>query len=217
MEKLHGFSILVDLFHGRGTSIANNIRNFVCDVCPSLHNLHQVSGQDHPAMDLVNRVLFEVQQDYFAWLSEVVGKDNPADRPDVPKFETIKKAVLTFRASGLSPMPSAWCSMIERPSPKKEGGPRAASGSVAHINPHVDEGLKSRYATSGFSSITAMTQGKDAPVPKHAGAPVCLSWALKGQCNTNCKRAGQHARYSAATVKALNSFLTKCGVTPSTE
>ena len=217
VEKLYGFSILVDLFHGRGTAIATNVRSFVCTVCPSLHNLHQISGQDLPALDLVNRVLFEVQQDYFAWLSAVVGKSTPADRPPAPKFEAIQNAVLTYRASSLSPLPSAWYSMIERPSSKKEHGPRAASGSVSHFNQHVDEGLKGRYATSGFSSITAMTSGKDAPVPKHAGSPVCLSWALKGQCNTNCKRADQHVRYSAATIKALNSFLTKCGVDPTNE
>jgi hypothetical protein len=69
-----------------------------------------------------------------------------------------------------------------------------------------------RFAASEYTSVGTMMKGKDVTIPRHSGKPVCLVWALKGACNSGCKRKDVHVRYSAATIKAIGSLLTKCGV-----
>ena len=57
-----------------------------------------------------------------------------------------------------------------------------------------------------------MIGGRTLDYPKHSGKAVCMSWALKGACNSNCKRIDQHVRYSAATNRAIGELMTQCGV-----
>ena len=64
-EKLCGWSVLVNLFHGALHVTAVIIRKFVIEVRPALHRLFdQCPGDPVSAMDLVCRVLFEAQQEY---------------------------------------------------------------------------------------------------------------------------------------------------------
>jgi hypothetical protein len=69
-EKLWGWSILVDLFHGITHEIAMSVRRFVSSVGPALHRV-AAQHADTPAigMDHVCRVLYEAQQDYFVYVS----------------------------------------------------------------------------------------------------------------------------------------------------
>ena len=80
------------------------------------------------------------------------------------------------------------------------------------VNPHVDQRLVLRYKESGHASIKSLLGDRNLEIPKHAGKPVCLGWALKGSCAANCKRANKHTRYSLATLKALHGLLDKCDV-----
>jgi hypothetical protein len=89
---------------------------------------------------------------------------------------------------------------------------RPATGGGQVVNAHVDRRLMNRYKDSGHLSITAMVGGCQVEYPKHANKPVCMAWALKGTCATSCKRAAQHVRYGAETVKALHKFMDECGV-----
>ena len=57
-----------------------------------------------------------------------------------------------------------------------------------------------------------MMNGHNAAIPKHSGQPVCLVWALKGECSSSCKRKALHVNYSAATNKALHTMMTSCAV-----
>ena len=71
-EKLYGWSLLVDLFHGGIQAISVSVRNFVIGVGPALHRVHD-QHLDNPAMgmDLVCRIMFEAQQEYFMWANAV--------------------------------------------------------------------------------------------------------------------------------------------------
>ena len=94
-EKLYGWSCVVDVCHGVNHDIANAIRNSVFDVGPALSRVAAMHAEN-PAvgMDLVNRVLFEFQQDCFAHLNELAAGGAPA----APTFAQIKNKVLTCHA-----------------------------------------------------------------------------------------------------------------------
>ena len=69
-------------------------------------------------------------------------------------------------------------------------------------NTHADCALVRRFGDSGHATISAMIGGRTVDYPKHSGKAVCMAWALKGACNSNCKRADQHVRYSVGTNRA---------------
>jgi hypothetical protein len=66
-----------------------------------------------------------------------------------------------------------------------------------------------RFRESGHPTIKAMMEGKNATIPKHQNKPVCLVWALKGECASNCKRKDMHIQYSTTVNKAIHSMLDK--------
>ena len=69
-EKLWGWSILVDIFHGVAHDISISVRRFVCNVGPALHRVAEQHA-DNPSIGMyhVCRVLYEAQQDYFCYAS----------------------------------------------------------------------------------------------------------------------------------------------------
>jgi hypothetical protein len=71
-EKMMGWSILVDCFHGHTTQIAVNVHAAVAALFPYVHPLvHQVSASLSIGMENLCRVMYELQQDYFAYLHQV--------------------------------------------------------------------------------------------------------------------------------------------------
>ena len=50
-------------------------------------------------------------------------------------------------------------------------------------------------------------------IPKHNGNPVCLAWALKGECSQGCGCLNQHVRYNRNTIQALHGLMDTCGIT----
>ena len=214
-QKLYGWSIYIDLFHGNNHDISVAIRSFVAVVGPILPQIASLcASTTSQGMDLVNRVLYEAQQEYFMYVnSRAMGQD-----PAVPTFTDIKNKVLSYRASSLSPMPTSWYTMIDsayRPddSPTGKGqGPRERAGAVATVNASADNRLLQRFKDSGHRTISSMTEGHEVEIPKHAGKEVCLVWALKGECSATCKRKAQHVDYSRNTVRDIHNLLSKCGV-----
>ena len=73
---------MVDVFHGSNQPIATSICHFVINVGPSLHRVTKQCGPTPTiGMDMVNRVLYEAQQDYFTWVNRRV-IDGTATPPD---------------------------------------------------------------------------------------------------------------------------------------
>ena len=129
-EKLYGWSVVIDIFHGVNKPISNNIRRAVIEIAPSLHTLFtHHGGIDDPrtGMDVVNRVLCELQQDYFVWASEMSRLAPGAPAPTVPDFKRVNSLVSSFHADSLSSLPSSWYTLLEPP--KQARQQRAPSGS----------------------------------------------------------------------------------------
>ncbi len=119
-KKLYGWSLAVDVFHGWTRPVAHRVRHFVIAVGPALHRVHD-QHLDNPSMgmDLVCRVMFEAQQEYFMWVNAVATAPPgivAAAAVPLPNFHRISSAVLTYRADSLSPLPGSWYSMMGAPS-----------------------------------------------------------------------------------------------------
>ena len=222
-DKLYGWSVVVDVFHGDATPIANSIRNFVLNVVPPLHNLQlQMGDVPKVGLDLICRVLFEAQQEYFEYVNSLA-QLGPAGGVPVPSFGAISAKVGTYRASSLSLLPAPWYHMIGAPQHPHSSGvsapeqgtssARAQAGAQQVFNSYADTALMERFKKGGYSSINAMLgdHGTDI-IPKHSGQAVCLTWVLKGECTNGCRRKAQHVRYGKATHDAIQKMMDTCGV-----
>jgi hypothetical protein len=89
---------------------------------------------------------------------------------------------------------------------------RTNNATATVTNPHVDRRLVNRFKDSGHLTISAMIGGRPLEFPKQGGKSICMTWALKGACSSNCKRAAQHVRLSQTTITALHKLLDDCGV-----
>lgn len=215
VEKLYAWTVAIDIFHGVGTAIAVNTRNAVMQTGPYLFQLYRLSPETPSvAMEMVCRVLFEFQQDYMTWVTETCA--NMA--PTVPNYYRIVNAVKTSRASSLSPLPAHWYGLIDAPTREagrgrpQEPSARQTAGVVTVTNANADSALMRRFRDSSFNSITAMMEGHEVEIPKSGNDPVCLTWALKGQCVSNCKRKNAHKRYTRSVCQKIHTLLDECGV-----
>jgi hypothetical protein len=221
-EKLYGWSILLDLFHGSIEPIAERVRNFTIQVGPALHRIHD-QHLDNPAvgMDLVCRIMYEAQQEYFMWANAVATAMPGAHAAvPLPNFTRLINAVLTYRTDSLSILPGSWYAMIDagaptssrRPATVSETSPRVQAGSASTFNGTADSRLMRRFEGSPFQSVTAMMDGHDAVIPKHSNKEICLVWALKGKCSSSCKRKAQHKAYPRSVVTQIHALMDACGV-----
>jgi hypothetical protein len=115
IEKLYAWSVYIDIFHGNTHPVAVNVQKFVKAVGPGLHVIYSQAAVPVTRMDRVNRVLYEAQQNYFRWASRTARENRAAHRPNAPTFDKIINAVLSFRVSSLSELPTQWYDMLEVP------------------------------------------------------------------------------------------------------
>ena len=224
-EKLYGWSILVDVFHGPDTAIAKNVRAMVLQIAPRMHAVHASAGANAVGMDYCNRILYDVTQTYMEWAEATALCQDMAALPAAPTFKDLISQVRTNRFYSLSPLPMSWYTLLDNPAPgapsesrprsapsSLESTPRHQTGSVPVFNSHADRDMMVRFRNSGHQTIKAMMEGKNATIPKHQNKSVCLVWALKGECSSNCKRKDLHVRYPGSVNKAIHTFLDKCEV-----
>ena len=115
-EKLYRFSIIVDLFHGVGHPVSNSIRNMTIRLGPAFHRLaDQYADTPTQGMDLVCRVLYDIQQDYFRYIADV-SNGLPGVLPD---FRRVIDLVESFRADSLSALPAPWYNLVDAPTNSK--------------------------------------------------------------------------------------------------
>ena len=93
-----GWSIIIDLFHGVNHSISVSIRQLAVEVAPFFHQVVANHAGDHAAgMDLVCRIMYDAQQDYFSYANALGNGLNP----QVPTFQNLIAAVKAHRVSSL--------------------------------------------------------------------------------------------------------------------
>lgn len=219
VEKLYGWSIVLDVFHGPLHPISIAIRMAVASICPQLQRMSDNVGDDGAGLDIVCRIMYEMQQDYFSWLARV-----SLGATVIPDFSRLIDLVSTSRASSLSALPAHWYNMLSSSLPAATRNPavpltapaavRESAVAVPVVNTRADARLVQRFTDTGHQTIKAMTGDRQIAIPKHNGKEVCLTWAFKGACQSNCKRKALHVAYNRATISGLHEFMTACGVAP---
>jgi hypothetical protein len=214
-EKLYGWSIMVDVFHGPTHRIARNVRNAVRQLGPELHGLMIDAGSEEIGLDRCIRVAFDLQQDYFMWCNAVSRENNSNDRTPAPDFAQTIAWVKSRRPTALSALPDSWAALLPRNARPASLTPLSAASRPAQTavtNTHANERLVRRFKESGHSSTMKMIEGKEVTIPKFRGNPVCMNWAFKGACSSGCKRAALHVEYPESVTTALHAVLSKCDV-----
>ena len=152
VEKLCGWSVIIDLFHGVGHVVAVSIREAVLTLAPLLQRLAS-DRLDAPAegMELICRVMFDMQQDYFYYLGKVAA----GTAAQTPTFEKVINLVQTHRAESLAPLPNGWYLIVDCPKPLSRSGGVIPNNSATPapmrvgfgvtVNPHADQRLMHRY------------------------------------------------------------------------
>jgi hypothetical protein len=103
VEKLCGWSVVIDVFHGPNHPVAVSVRHAVHTLSPFLQRL-EGQNEDTPGagVELICRILYDMQQDYFFYL----GKLGLGQEAVVPMFEKVLGLVATQRAQVLTPIPT---------------------------------------------------------------------------------------------------------------
>lgn len=112
-EKLYGWSVLVDLFHGVNHDVCLSICQYEIYIGPALHCVAKPARTTATGMDLVNCVLYKTQQEYFQY---VTGLAN-GGQPMCPTLSNIQRKVLTYHCESLRPLPTSWYALVDAPSP----------------------------------------------------------------------------------------------------
>ena len=94
----------------------------------------------------------------------------------------------------------------------RSSGLREQTGTAPRVNPSPDTSLMTRIKDSGHASIKSMIGNHNVTVPKVGGKEICLAWALRGACSSNCKRKDQHKQCSRDTVSKIHALMDTCGV-----
>ena len=161
VEKLHSWSVVVDMFLGVGHTVSINLRNAVLLVGPLLQRLASQMGDNTGAgMELICRVMFDMQQDFFMYIS----KTSAGILCAAPVFMRVVSLVSTYRADSLSALPAPWYSMLSCPrhasapinaapanAPPEIRSTGGGTGTV--VNAKADQRLLKRYKDSEHPSI----------------------------------------------------------------
>jgi hypothetical protein len=221
-QKLYAWVVIMRLFHGEAAPIVVNSQSMVAVVGPQMHAIvAQCGGSTRKGIELMCRVLYEVQQDYYMWLGQTANARNPAELAAIPTptYSGLINAVLSQRVESLGGLPGWILGKLppeDAPNVSLRGlRVREREEDIRYgENPDADRRVKRRFADSSFNSISDMLAngGSDVKIPKYGGKEICMSWAVKGACGKGCKRAKQHQPYSRSITNQLMELMDKCGV-----
>jgi hypothetical protein len=103
------------------------------------------------------------------------------------------------------------------PPPPPAGGAAPPAGpptprAALVTNVHPTPALQARYQKAG-KNLKDLIKGSEAGIPKadNGTSVLCLSHALRGTCNSLCRRSDTHRGLSPAEVTRVGAFLTQVG------
>jgi hypothetical protein len=215
MEKLIGWSVLLDCVIGANHTVAVATHNFAMVAGASITQYCNGAVELSVAMPIIIAFLFEAQQKLFYWINRAMGATTAASRPTIPNYDDILQAftMRTFRGA----YPDNWTRHIT-PAVQQKAAAGATGTTKTPSKPannnQPDAVLQKRYTDSGSPGLTAMMGGAGSEiikrVPKAGNDAVCLAWTLQGKCRTGCERKANHRQLGTAVTTALHKFLDGC-------
>jgi hypothetical protein len=221
MEKLMGWSILLDCVIGANHTVAIATHNFVMVAGAAVMQYCNGAVELSVAMTKIISLLFAAQQKLFYWINRALGATTAAARPRIPDYDELLQQFTMSTFVGT--YPETWKRHF---APAKQQ--KAATGATGTAKPpskpadngQPDAVLQKRYRDSGSPALTAMMGGAGSElikrVPKAGNDAVCLAWTLQGKCRTGCERKSNHRQLSAAVTTALHKFLDECPLVTAT-
>jgi hypothetical protein len=114
-----------------------------------------------------------------------------------------------------TPPPSGLTPPVRAPAPAPPPpGDAPAPSSTAVTNVRPDEALVARFERGNVTLRVLTGHTAAAPLPTEDGGStqLCLSYALRKHCNSNCRRATSHRTLSTTERSALAALLTRVGI-----
>lgn len=236
VDKLWGFSVLVDVYFGAGHPYALALAGALPALCPLIVNINTIHAGD-PAyvLTIAIRIMLWIQQSLNLYLR---GRRlaPPGTVVPLPDFDAMMDELrMQMYDSKLPKIPRTWTSILTlqvpdvfktsspgEDTPRIRGGGRGGADEPSQNrapvqNPFPNTKLMNRWAASGHGAITDMTALKPATatIPQYKGKDICLQWFLKGKCSTTCKRSESHKRFGTDTLKQIHDLMDACGVAQS--
>ena len=194
---------------------------------PALNGLMSYYDSGRQALQIALRFLYSCQQLVFQWIRKRQLELNAATRIPAPDFDAMVECILTFMMGTLPQLPASWERLIidnaDAPGPARirGGGGGGAPAGTSTVRPaRHSEALRQRWRNTGFQRTSELQAGWTGKGSYHDGIPkfgdgvtVCLNWAIKGVCDSGCRREAAHRDSDGAMVNKLMKFMDHCGVT----
>ena len=230
-----GYSTFLDVFLGQDQRAALDLRDFVNQFQGLKQELEDQFGPALPdVLPLFQRHTQVAAIRYFNAAS-IRGANAP-----LPTFRNLIDIIHFKQWSHLIPLPNRYLVAVPRgvnPAPAAPLPPTfapalppaiapalppvvaparapAAARSEPLTNPAPDAALLARFARTQKRLGDLATRGSThVPLADNDTEPLCLSWHLRGECHSTCKRRTfSHRLLTPTEVSRLNSFLTQAGV-----
>jgi hypothetical protein len=229
VDKLYGYSHVCDTYFGCTHPLAASLRSNALQLGPAITTLGTYFGSPSSALRMGIRVVFYVQQLVFRWLKTRRSTPRGTAVP-IPDFEGLVSDVGSFLLAAIPELPSSWHNMVleennagpaEPDTRRLRGGAGTATEMTVH-NARVNTPIKTRWAATGFTRTSQMTSKfipdvqfatlQDAIPTFDDSKPICLNWAIKGKCSSNCPRKDTHKAMGVALVAATKKLMDRCQV-----
>ena len=231
-----GYSTFLDVFLGQDQRAALDLRAFVDQFQGLKQELVDQFGSALPeVLPLFQRHTQVASIRYFNDAT-IHGANAPA-----PRFRSLIDIIHYKQWSHLIPLPNRYLvvprgvnpapaaplppafapalppAIAPAPPPVVAPGPArapAAARSESVTNPAPDAALLARFArTQRRLGDLAPRGSTTVPLADNGTEPLCLSWHLRGECHSTCRRRTfSHRLLTPTEVSRLNSFLTQAGV-----
>jgi len=225
VNRLQGWTVLMDVYLGVGHPYATSIRESVTHLVPMLQRLEMVLNEDR-ITHIGLQVMYYYQCATYLYLGDLQA-GRTAELPNI-NTELIHKLRMA-QYSTLPELPSSWIAQrSENPSDNTGTNPRGPTQGrgegqgtggrnndrTSVTNAHPPQVQLNRFKNSDHSSIGTLraAAGTDWVCPKVGNEDVCLAWHLKGSCWSTCPRKASHKKASNAIQEKLTELLDKAGV-----
>jgi hypothetical protein len=99
VDKLNGWSVMIDVFHGSNAPISLAVRNAVHIISPKLQRLvHQVAISPAEGVEQVCRIMHEMQPEHYAYL-HLLSRGTTLPAPDFSEVITAVSTLLSSQRS----------------------------------------------------------------------------------------------------------------------
>jgi hypothetical protein len=219
--SLQGYSVLLDVLLGANHRVSVDFRAFLLSWQSLMLDVEGSFGDQIRAW--IPRFLRFVQLAMIQYFNAALVRGANTSLPPLHQLIT---HVEYRNWQALPPLPTGYVQTPPAPPAGSGGAPRGMQPpvpiaapaptptSTAVVNVQPDRALMSRFERGNVTLRVLTSHAAASPLPTADGGTtqLCLSHALRGTCNSNCRRATTHRTLSTTERSALEALLTRVGI-----